>query len=404
MIIITQFSNERKENEKKKNEKGTIEIGVSLPWVADFNLRIGGGRVLGLSAEDHVHRGEDPGLPAAGQVVGRLEQHVVDVHRPLGRDPERRRDLDQHVVPPVGDPAHLQPRPPGAGGRRRQVPLLQHLEPHPPRGGGDVGVAAEPREGVAALDPLDDVDVVGVVAAVLVSGDPLVGDVEGAGLEDAEDLGVDLVEARGVAGGLDGVGAVEGGVGEGHLEEVAADDLAEAVEAGLLVVGAGAGHLVLVDGDADDAGAGVGGDGAHGPADAASDVEDAVVRGDADEVDGHLLVEAGGVGVGPAGEGGGEVEGLAPAPLVDVGDEVVEGVDEVGDLLLGLDLLGAAEEGPVAVVVVLDLLGGDGAAGDVRGPLPLLLRRPQHADEPVDAAGDEGSGAPQSHRVHGFPP
>lgn len=104
-------------------------------------------------------------------------------------------------------------------------------------------------------------------------------------------------------------------------------------------------------------------------------------------------MEAGGVAVGLAGDRGGEVEGLAPAPLVDVGDEVVERVDEVGDALGLLDLLGAAEEGPVLVVVVLDLLGGDGSAGEVDGALALDFGGAQDADEPVEAAAQEGDGA-----------
>ena len=64
--------------------------------------------------------------------------------------------------------------------------------------------------------------------------------------------------------------------------------------------------------DADDLGAGVGGDGAHGPADAAADVEEMVAEPGVEEAGDALLVDAGGVAVGPAGEGGREVEGRWP--------------------------------------------------------------------------------------------
>lgn len=303
-----------------------------------------------------MHRSEDPSLSSSGEIIRRHEQHLVHVHHALGGDSHPREDGDEDVVPPVGDPPHLQPRPPRLRRRLRQVLLLHHLEPDLLRDGGDVGVAPQPGEGVAALDPLYHLHVLGVVAAVELRRHPLVGDVVGTRLDYAVDLGVDLLELRRVAGGLDGVGAVEAGVGERHLEEVAADDLAEVVEAGLLVVGAGALHLVLVDGDPDHVGAGVGGDGAHRAADAAAGVEDAGARADLEEIDGHLLMEARGVTVGLPRDGGGEVEGLAPPPLVDVGDEVVEGVDERRHLLRLLDLLGAAEEGPVLLVVVLDIL------------------------------------------------
>lgn len=81
------------------------------------------------------------------------------------------------------------------------------------------------------------------------------------------------------------------------------------------------------------------------------------------------------------------MEGLAPTPLVDVGDQIVEGVDEIWNLLGLLDLLWAAEEGPVLLVVVLDFLRGDRAAGEIDGAFALLLGRAENPDEPVEAAG-----------------
>ncbi|CAL4920642.1 unnamed protein product [Urochloa decumbens] len=341
----------------------------------------------GLAQEHHVHGREDAGLAAAGEVLRGLVEHLVHLADTLGGDPEQGEHADDEGVAPVCDAPHLEAGPPGQRRGQRQVLLLDNLESDLLGDGGDLVLAAQARERVAALDAVDALDVVGVLGAVQRGGDPLVGDVEAPRLEDAEDLTVDVLQLGRVAGGLDGVGAVEGGVGEGHAEEVAADDLAAGVESGLAVVGAGAVDLILVDGDADDVGSRVGGDGAHGPADAAADVEEAVTGLGAEEVGDALLVDARGVAVGAARERGGEVEGLAPAPLVDVGDEVVEGVDEGGHLLGGGGdggrLLGAAEEGPVLRVLVLHLVPRDGSHLQIHRPLPLHLRRTHHPHEPV---------------------
>lgn len=92
------------------------------------------------------------------------------------------------------------------------------------------------------------------------------------------------VAALDVVDGLDVgriVGAVEGGAVEGHGHEDAAHHLAAGrVEAaGVAVVGTGAVHLVArLDFDAGDLGTRVGSGGAHGPADAAADVEEVVAR------------------------------------------------------------------------------------------------------------------------------
>ncbi|KAF8780092.1 hypothetical protein HU200_001749 [Digitaria exilis] len=352
-----------------------------------FRLLAGGGGGGGLAEEHHVHGREDAGLAAAGEVLRGLEEHLVHLGDSLGCDPEHGEHADDERVAPVGDAPHLEARPPGERGGKREVLLLDHLEADLLGNGCDLVLAAQPRERVAALDAVDALDVLGVLGAVQRGGDPLVGDVEAPRLEDAEDLAVDVLQLGRVAGGLDGVGAVEGGVREGHGEEVAADDLAAGVEAGLAVVRAGAVDLVVVDGDADDVGARVRGDGAHGATDSAPDVEEAVARLGAEEVGDALLVDARGVAVGASRERRGEVEGLAPPPLVDVGDEVVEGVDEVGHLLGrgggGCRLLGAAEEGPVLRVLVLHLVIRDGSHLEIHRPLALHLRRAHHPDEPV---------------------
>ena len=185
--------------------------------------------VVGLSAEDHVHRGENPRITPSGQIVSGLEKHLMDIDGSLGRDSQGGEDSDDDVVPPVGDPAHLQAAPPGLRRRLSQIPLLNHNEPNLARRFGYVIVASEARQGVTPLNALDNLHVFGVVGAVLLGGDPLVRDVERTGLQNAEDFGVHLFELGRVTRGLDGVCAVEGVVGEGHTEEIAADDLTEGV-------------------------------------------------------------------------------------------------------------------------------------------------------------------------------
>jgi len=243
----------------------------------------------------------------------------MDINGSLWRDSQGSKNSDNDVVPPVGDPAHLQAAPPGLSRRLSQIPLLDHNEPNLTRGLGYVSVASEARQGVTPLNPLDNLHVFGVLAAVLVGGDPLVGDVERAGLHYAEDFGVDLFELGRVTRGLDGVGAVEGVVGEGHIEEIAADNLAKGIKASFFVVEAGAVHLVVVDCDAHNVRAGVGRNSPHWAAHAAAHVHDSVSGPCLNEIDRHLLVDARGLAVGLAGDRGGEVEGLAPPPLVDVG-------------------------------------------------------------------------------------
>lgn len=105
-------------------------------------LVVGGdGRLL---AEDHVHRGEDTGLAAAREVARRLVEHLVDLDDAFGRDSEEGKHRDEDVVPPVGDPPHLEPRPPRARRGPRQIPFVEHLEAHLPRDRRDLVVGPQP--------------------------------------------------------------------------------------------------------------------------------------------------------------------------------------------------------------------------------------------------------------------
>ena len=73
---------------------------------------------------------------------------------------------------------------------------------------------------ITDLDAETDLAVVGVVVVVSISHEPFVNTKDTAGLQDAEDLGVDALERGSVDGSLDGVDCIEGVLGESHLLEV----------------------------------------------------------------------------------------------------------------------------------------------------------------------------------------
>ena len=191
----------------------------------------------GFSAEDHVHWGEDPSLPTPCEMPSSLEQHLMNVYDTFRSDSKQSQKAHHHMIPPVGDLPHLQTLPPLPSRWFRQITLLHHLESHFLRNLGDLIIVPEPRQRIPTLNPLYNLDVLGVICLVSVSSDPLIGDVERAGAEHPVNLGVDVLEFGRMAGGLDRVGTVEGGIRERHLEEIATDNLAEIVYPGFLVVG-----------------------------------------------------------------------------------------------------------------------------------------------------------------------
>eukprot|EP00968_Pinguiococcus_pyrenoidosus_P013369 scaffold1220_cov259-Pinguiococcus_pyrenoidosus.AAC.41 len=163
---------------------------------------------------------------------------------------------------------------------------------------------------------------------VVVRHAPLVAREDGARLQHPLDLRVDLDTVRRVAGRLDGVGRVEGAVLERHLHEVALHALALPFEALRAVQLIAAVHLVLVQRDARDVGLGEARDVPHRAADAAAHVQHfgAGVRAQAaGEV---VLVALDRAREGLALEAVGEVEALAPSPLVEQGAQVVVGVHQ----------------------------------------------------------------------------
>lgn len=172
------------------------------------------------------------------------------------------------------------------------------------------------------------------------------------------------------------------------------------VEASFLVVHPGPLHLVLVDGDTDDVGTGMRSDGPHRTSDAAANIENASAGVDGQEIHSPFLMDSGGIAVGFARDGGREMERLAPTPLVDISDKVIESIDKGGDFLSSLDLFRSAEKRPVLFILVLNFLSVNGAAREMYRPLSLLLGRAKYADEPVKAAGKEGGSAEEGERIH----
>lgn len=179
---------------------------------------------------------------------------------------------------------------------------------------------------VAELDLVADLSVLWVGLVVLVGHDPLVDGEDTTWLEDLVDLLVALLEVWRVAGGLDGVDLVEGALVELEVHEVALDEVEVVLETGLLGLVLGLLDLVVVVVETDDVTVGEPGNLSGGATNTTADVEDEVALLDASHVREVVLVSGdGGLEVLALVEAT-EVEGGAPAVLVEVGDDVVVGV------------------------------------------------------------------------------
>ncbi len=220
---------------------------------------------------------------------------------------------------------------------------------------GEIGQA------VALLDLLLDAAVLRVAAVVEVGEAPLVDREVGAGLEHALDALEEGDAVGRVAGGLDAVGGVVAVRLEGQVHEVRHDELAAVGEPGLLGELAAAADLVVVGVDAGDLGAGVLGDVAHRAADAAAEVHGLHARVEAQLAGEEALVALERVAELLVLEARREVEAVAPAELVEVGDQVVVLVHQRAVGALALVAAGLAVV--VELAVVLDGVG-EGVAGE----------------------------------------
>lgn len=230
---------------------------------------------------------------------------------------------------------------------------------------------------------MDDLDVFCILGAILGGSDPFVGDIELARLEHSIDFGVDIAELRGMACSFDRVSTIEGVVREGHVQEIAADNFAQSIQAGLLVVAASSSDLVVVDGDSDHVCSRVSSDGTHGASDTTSCIQNLIARMNLEQIAHPFLVHPRLFAMRLARDGRREMEALPPSPLVDIRHEVVEGIHELGDTVGGVDLLGFLEESSVFLVVISDLLAGKGASTELDSRFALGFGRAENADDPV---------------------
>ena len=184
-------------------------------------------------------------------------------------------------------------------------------------------------EAVALLDALLGEQMLAVRRVVRIRQAPLVRDELAARLEDPKDLAVDVGAVGGVAARLDGVAVVEGGVVKGHVVEVGLHQSALVVQPRLRAQDVAAIHLVLVECDAGHSRARELADVAQRATDAAAAVEHVVARLHAESHGQVVLMPRDRLQEVLARELLREVEGLAPAPLVEVGGQVVVRVDEV---------------------------------------------------------------------------
>mmetsp|Transcript_6388 Transcript_6388/g.17040 ORF Transcript_6388/g.17040 Transcript_6388/m.17040 type:complete len:291 (+) Transcript_6388:566-1438(+) len=235
------------------------------------------------------------------------------------------------------------------------------------------------RQAIAKIDLVHDAHVLGVVRVVLWRGHPLVAHKRGPRLQHAENLAVDGLQLGSVASGLNGIRPVKAFGLEGHLSKVAANHGCQRAKALLLVVPHGTLHLVVVDGDAHDVGARHGADRAHGAPDSAATVQDLVPGLGLQHGGDACLMGCLRALPGLVGQLGGEVEALAPAPFVDVGDQAVEHIHQLHGPLAIRDACARAI-GAIGCAVLLELLGhrvaGNAAACQLPGAgLTLVAAR-----------------------------
>mmetsp|Transcript_77223 Transcript_77223/g.165550 ORF Transcript_77223/g.165550 Transcript_77223/m.165550 type:complete len:200 (-) Transcript_77223:218-817(-) len=164
---------------------------------------------------------------------------------------------------------------------------------------------------------------------VFVGQAPLIADEHGSGFENAQDLAVDLQAVRCVACGLDGIGAIEVGVGEGQLHEVGLNQLhliADALPEGNDVTTV---NLEVIDGDGLYLRACEARDVARRPADATTTIKEEVVFVNAETPGQVILMAEDGLAEALTLTPVGEVEARTPTPLIELRRQVVVGVDKL---------------------------------------------------------------------------
>ena len=329
---------------------------------------------LWLFEHEHVHGREETLLATLDECNARIDKHLVNGNHALRGDVQVLCDGDQRMVELCFELEQLQAggQSPPPGCQRTvcldgQVTALEQLEADILSGVlGDLP-APQVWQSVPDDNFVSNGDVRLVLVVIVRCRDPLVGHKDAPWLQAPVHLRVDLLQSRSVASGFDGVRSIECLVLEGHLQEVSPDGGAEVGESQTRVVIRGTVHLVLVDGDTRNLPLAGRRDGAHGSTDTASDVECLLSRSEADERRDASLV--GRLTGGPvfARKQRGEMERGSPSPFIQVGNEGVELVDQVGDLLLPVnDGTLSTFQRVELVIIVLNLLASRSGSTWVR--------------------------------------
>lgn len=326
-------------------------------WNATFSRT----HLLGLLADHEVHGSEQVLLSTLDQAVSSESQAVGSLLGALGEETDGLTGADETVgkatAPPghagngeeVPDGAHVLERtgqrvvPGGSIGAGSQILVVENLEASVTDGLQALGDGNHVGDTVTLLDTETDATVLGVIVVVLVSHEPLVDTELATGLEDTEDLAVDTDQLGSVDGSLDGVNGIEGVVGELHLHEVTLDKghlLGEALLGG--VVGSTV-NLVVVVVETGDVGTRELDHLTGGATNTTANVQnlhallETGLHGEIVLVTGDGLVE--GLTVGETAE----VEGGAPAVLVEISSQIVVAVANVSNSWHDTGNLGLAQ-------------------------------------------------------------
>ena len=211
----------------RKEDRGEKETRKKKPI-----RRLG---VHGLAANHEVHGGEELLSATSDESVSSNSQRVGGLLGTLGGKAESLESSHKVVCSPAAGLGHADEsgEVPDAAhvlelARNRVVPgsgvfavckILVDLELesgglHSGNGNLDLLHVGDT---ITDLDAETDLTVAGVVVVVSISHEPFVNTKDTAGLQDAEDLGVNALEGRSVDGSLNGVDGIESVLGEGHL-------------------------------------------------------------------------------------------------------------------------------------------------------------------------------------------
>lgn len=297
--------------------------------------------LLGLATDHEVHGREQVLLSTGDQAVGGQRQTGGRLLGTSGGQLDRLKDTGEFVDAPTSPVRHTRNGEEVVHGldvlhvtRQGPVPgegvvadghvlVAEKLKASGLHGGEGLLDPAHVGDTITLLDAETNLTVSEVVVVVVLGHEPLVDTESTTGLEHTVNLAVDALEGGGVDGSLNGVDGVEAVVLEGHLHEVALDEVELLGQTLLGSVGGGAVDLVVVVVEASDVGARELGNLTRRATDTAANVQDPHALLDVHRVGEVVLVAGNGLVEGLAVGEATEVEGLAPAVLVQIGRKVV---------------------------------------------------------------------------------